>query len=530
MNSNKLLRYGLRLNNSILQRTQVTHYSSNFRRPSLITKVDQLAEVKNSFFHNRSQLTDTEWQNLKDLLIKNYKHINRNNVDAIIVGICNDSQQLTLAKSYINHLRDSGVEPNDATLLKLLRIYNSAYHANGGSLSLQEQEEILDIYKNIRRKHDILDSLSCENLIHGLVATKQWREGLELMDMMKLTAAPSLPVFNEMIIKAFSVQDIELGWKLLHQMLDERKQPKCEVFLAYLQLISKDLKTLPEELEKLFTFLKTYDVVITEKTANAINEVARKHRKLVSVSFTKLKRHGKCASCGVHLENVSLSSEDFHKLQDSFLEKVLIRKDVFQKSTPEELKRFSEYIERTGPYDCVIDGLNVAYSMGSKKPPQALANLLFSVVKYFKSKNKHVLVLGRNHMNKWPYRTMQYVKDNAAVFLANDISQDDPFMLYATLKSGQTTDFFSRDFMRQHAHLLGPDLKVIFRRWQQEHQYSLITQTESGKILVKEPVRHLICAHKVQNQWHVPYKKEYQPNVPDSFDIPEHWMCIKINK
>ena len=46
---------------------------------------------------------------------------------------------------------------------------------------------------------------------------------------------------------------------------------------------------------------------------------------------------------------------------------------------------------------------------------------LASVVKYFQNKNKHVLVLGRKHMNKWPKKTMQYVKDNAAVFLANDM-------------------------------------------------------------------------------------------------------------
>jgi len=53
-------------------------------------------------------------------------------------------------------------------------------------------------------------------------------------------------------------------------------------------------------------------------------------------------------------------------------------------------------------------------------------------------------------------------------------SQDDPFLLYATLRSGQETDFFSRDLMRSHAFLLGPELKTTFRRWQQEHQYSQI--------------------------------------------------------
>lgn len=84
--------------------------------------------------------------------------------------------------------------------------------------------------------------------------------------------------------------------------------------------------------------------------------------------------------------------------------------------------------------------------------------------------------------------------------------------------------------MRQHAFLLGPELKVIFRRWQQEHQYALVTQTESGNIIVKEPIRHLICAHKVEDKWHVPYKEEFVQHVADSFEVPEQWLCIKVLK
>lgn len=58
-------------------------------------------------------------------------------------------------------------------------------------------------------------------------------------------------------------------------------------------------------------------------------------------------------------------------------------------------------------------------------------------------------------------------------------------MLYAALKSGPNTDFFSRDLMRGHAFLLGNELKGIFRRWQHQHQYTLIHATDYGKIVVK---------------------------------------------
>lgn len=96
------------------------------------------------------------------------------------------------------------------------------------------------------------------------------------------------------------------------------------------------------------------------------------------------------------------------------------------------------------------------------------------------------------------------------------------------MHSGQDTDFFSRDLMRSHAFLLGSELKPIFRRWQQEHQYSLATQTQTGKIIVKEPIRHRLGAHKVQQVWHVPCCEQYTPHPPDSFEVPGKWLCMKI--
>lgn len=358
-----------------------TRSASNFKRPKVITKSDQLAEIKNTYFRNRTELNTNDWQNLTEILIKNYKHINKNNVDAVIVGICSDAEHLSLAKSYIKHLQSSGKEPNDATWGKLLKAYNASYHNKGGTkeaLSPEEQREILEIYEKMKTKHEILDSSSCENLIYGLVATEKWQDGLALLEMMKISSnTPSMPAYTEMIIKAFATNDLPLGWKLMQQMIEQRKQPKCEIFLTLLDTILKyHMDNFVKEIEYLFKFLETYDIVITQKVVKTLLEIALKHPKLLQVTETNLKRFGKCSTCGLHMQNVSLSEEDFKKLQDSFLQKVLIRNDIFLKSTPEEVKQFANYIERTGPYDCVIDGLNVAYSMGSKKPPQALANLV----------------------------------------------------------------------------------------------------------------------------------------------------------
>ncbi|EDW75258.1 uncharacterized protein Dwil_GK20077 [Drosophila willistoni] len=484
---------------------------------------DQLEQIKAKYFEQRDELSSTEWQNVRSSLIEGYRHITTHNVDAVIMGVCSGPDQLLLAKSYVAHLKSEGCTPNRATLGRLLRVYNAAHHARP-PLSDEEQKEILDICQTLQQEHEILDATTCENVICGLVATtNDWQRGIPLLEQMKLTTqTPTSSAYSALAAKAFSVPDRkseELGWQLMEEMALAHKLPKCEVYLSLLQH-----RTSQKKLLRLMRFLEQHEILVSAQVAERLKSLTRG-------KSSQVNRLGKCLHCHQHLQPVAISDEQFQQLRESFLEKVLIRHDVFQKSTPEEVERFKAYVERTLPYDCVIDGLNVAYSMGTKKSPAQLAQLVANVVRYFRERRKRVLVLGRQHMRQWSKSAMHYIQANASLFLAQNLSHDDPFLLYATLKSGQDTDFFSRDLMRSHAHLLGPDLKPIFRRWQQEHQHSLVAQTQTGQIVVKEPIRFRLTAHHLREDemsWHVPYCETYTPKPPDSFEIPEQWLCLKL--
>lgn len=93
-------------------------------------------------------------------------------------------------------------------------------------------------------------------------------------------------------------------------------------------------------------------------------------------------------------------------------------------------------------------------------------------------------MLGRKHMSKWPRQQMQQIREIADVFYTNNISQDDPYLLYATLRSGPTATFCSRDLMRGHAFLLGTGLKNVFQKWRQQHQYKLAWTTNSQEVVI----------------------------------------------
>ncbi|EDV47360.1 mitochondrial ribonuclease P catalytic subunit [Drosophila erecta] len=509
--------------------------SQHKRRPQPASlPPDRLEQLRSDLFERRQELSGEEWAKVRQSLVDGYKHINGHNVDAVILGVCSGPSQLALAKNYVEFLRSRGSKPNAATLGRLLRVYNAAYHER--PLTEAEQAEILQICRSLQAEHDTLDATSCENVIHGLVATSgdDWQRGLPLLEMMKVTSAPSVAAYSALAEKAFNVEapQQELAWHLLEEMATARKPPKCEVYLTLLNRLANETAQLPAQLSRLLQFLERHEILVSQRVAVRLQELSRQVPHLLEAQTTNLGPLGKCQSCQQHLQPVAISDEEFRRLSECFLERVLIRRDVFQRSTPEEVARFKKFVDKTAPYDCVIDGLNVAYSTGTKKAPQQLANLVATVVRHFRDQDKRVLVLGREHMRNWSKQAMHFVHSNASLFLTSNLSHDDPFLLYATLRSGQETDFFSRDLMRSHAFHLGPELKPVFRRWQQQHQFSLATQTQTGQIIVKEPIRHRLGTQpgKVTDTWHVPYCEQYTQHPTDSFEVPANWLCLKLKE
>lgn len=67
---------------------------------------------------------------------------------------------------------------------------------------------------------------------------------------------------------------------------------------------------------------------------------------------------------------------EFKILQERFLSNVMIGKNIFNNSSPQELKDFKDFIEITAPYDVVVDGLNLAYAYRGKIGNHSLVSLL----------------------------------------------------------------------------------------------------------------------------------------------------------
>lgn len=82
----------------------------------------------------------------------------------------------------------------------------------------------------------------------------------------------------------------------------------------------------------------------------------------------KVMFRGSCQSCRRRLRNIDITDDEFKKLSKHFLEKIFIEENILIKSTPEELGSFVAFFNKTGPYHCVIDGLNVGHFNNATNP------------------------------------------------------------------------------------------------------------------------------------------------------------------
>ncbi|NWW51145.1 MRPP3 ribonuclease, partial [Pedionomus torquatus] len=105
-------------------------------------------------------------------------------------------------------------------------------------------------------------------------------------------------------------------------------------------------------------------------------------------------------------------------------------------------------------------------------------------------------------------------------------SEDDAFLLYATLRSGQHCKFVTRDFLRDHKASLSDSLtRHLFRKWQRGHQIEFSPSADGKHINFTPAFRYDCVVQTTGDTWHIPYKDSFEEKY--SYRAPRKWLCIQ---
>ncbi|EDL36730.1 mCG22352, isoform CRA_a [Mus musculus] len=242
--------------------------------------------------------------------------------------------------------------------------------------------------------------------------------------------------------------------------------------------------------------------------------------------FTTIQKSGQCSGCGRTIEPIHLSPEEYEFLKEKIMRDVIDGGDQYKKTTPQELKRFESFVNSCPPFDIVIDGLNVAKMFPKGRESQ---NLL-GVVSQLAQQNLQLLVLGRKHMlrpsSQWRKEEMEQVRKQAHCFFADNISEDDPFLLYATLNSGNHCKFITKDLLRDHKACL-PDARTqrLFFKWQQGHQLAIMKGFQKSKLTFQHILSYDTVVQRTGDSWHIPYDEDLVQR--SSCEVPTKWLCLQ---
>ncbi|XP_065346171.1 mitochondrial ribonuclease P catalytic subunit [Cloeon dipterum] len=476
-----------------------------------------------SKIQERRPKENKEWDEIleKTLELPNYSsNINKVSINGVVMTLCLQEKNFDLALQFLKYLEDKGEEINHGTLSVFMKLCYSCWPDSS-------EEIILKYYDILRKRLTIIDTFTAENCTLAISLTSRWMEYTELLEHVKLSGSIGRNLYTVLVSTAFRNKQPNLGWSLLHQAATEGKTVTSAAYSAWFEYCAENNPTV-QGAETLLKFSHEWNIGLDEVTADDIQQYFEQIVKPAwKVEHTSIKHSGTCMACRRKLPTIFITKEEFKKLSESFLEKVVIGKDVFTKSTPEEVNRFSQFLDRSLPYDVVIDGLNVALALGSRSSVAPI-DFLIDVVNYFLDRDMKIMIIGRIHMLKWPKQKFDYIQKNCKVFLAQNISQDDPLLLYAAMRGGLSTYFVSRDFMRGHKHRLQDfEMQQLFRRWQLARQYSAFASAAKRKSLVFPPSSYLPFAQKTGDSWHVPYSEDKPEGVAPLFHTPKNWLCIK---
>ncbi|KAF7664745.1 hypothetical protein LDENG_00166560 [Lucifuga dentata] len=473
-------------------------------------------------------LSAAEWRTMKESSSAN----NPQRFDVqMMCALFTSGSELDIAKSLLTFVAMETGSLSYELLLRYLTLCVSGGH----------DAEVFDVYDIMRGSFPSLDTGACSLFIKSFSRTARWKEAISVLQEIKKVLTPSPRNYGDIITGALLHGDLITAWALYDELIAKGLSPQPETWESLFGGAKKSQEEKEEEeesetisqsehqerLRSILLYMRNNQEYPQQSLAGSIKSwfESLAEQKWTG-SWTTITPKGVCGCCGSELESIQLTAEEYQQLRDKVMTDIIQGRDVFKKTTPEELEKFKTFVKRKPPFDVVVDGLNVA---NIAKDKCKLSDTLLAVVSELEHQGLTVLVLGRKHMlrpsKSWDRHNMNLIQQKAHCFFTDNISEDDPFLLYATLHSGNHCRFVSRDLMRDHKACL-PDgaTRRLFFKWQRGHQ--LVTHgyvTAGRRVRFQSIPPYDTILQTSGDSWHIPYDDTEDRST---YEVPQRWICL----
>ncbi|KAM6969612.1 mitochondrial ribonuclease P catalytic subunit [Tautogolabrus adspersus] len=469
-------------------------------------------------------LSATEWKEMKESL----GNSERFSIQMMSV-LFTSGADLDIAKSLLTFVAMETGTLSYELLLRYLTLCVSGGHDN----------EVFDVYDIMRESFPSLETGASSLFIKSFGRTARWREAVNILHELKKVFSPSQRNYSDVISAAMLHGDTTTAWALYDELIEKGLSPIQETWEALFKVDSSTDKEKGKEVQVMsqseiqgrllgiLLYMRNNQIYPQHSLANSIKTWFESLTgEKWTGSWTNATPKGVCSCCGSALESIQLTPEEYHQLKDRVMSDIIEGSDVFNKTTPEELERFKAFVKKKPAFDVVVDGLNVA---NINKDKSKLSEMLLAVVSELQHQGLSVLVLGRKHMlrpsRSWEKHNMDLIRQRAHCFFTDNISEDDPFLLYATLHSGNHCKFVSRDLMRDHKACL-PDgaTRRLFFKWQRGHQLVVDGFVALGRrVRFQSITSYDTIIQSTADSWHLPYD---DTDDRSTYEVPQRWLCF----
>ncbi|KAG7266316.1 hypothetical protein CRUP_015160 [Coryphaenoides rupestris] len=362
--------------------------------------------------------------------------------------------------------------------------------------------ETLDLYQVMRGVYPVLDTGASTLFIKAFSRTPSWQEALPLLMDIKKILSPTARNYSDIIGGAVQHGDAATAWRLYDEVIQEGLVPSPDTWQALFEggargaggeVGNMSRADYEERLLGILGYMRDNQVYPQKILADAI----------------------KTWCCESEVESIQLNPQEYEHLKGRVMAEIIEGKDVFHNTTPEELDSFKAFVRSCWPW-----------------------------CRSLERQGRTTLVLGRKHIltpsKSWDRRKMALIQKKAHCFFTEKHPEDDPFLLYAALNSGNPLSV---------ACLSDALTRRLFFKWQRGHQmgvFGLISPVQRVRFKgegeggrrerrkgeggggggegeeVIPPYDTIIQGG--DGSWHIPYDNSEEDR--STYEVPQRWLCL----